>query len=70
MKKPLTPEEIREKRRQENEDLLRRAQTGDNITGMAGDSWFPPRPTIQKNRKDVESIFGVVSQESNKEGEE
>lgn len=70
---PLTAEEIKERRRKSNQDLLERVASGEVPMGNSLDTWFPPRPTIAKDPSALKKIFGVVSQDKsdiNKEDEE
>ena len=41
-----------------NRDLLRRMKNGDSLTTFDSySSWFPPRPVIQKNKKEMARLY-------------
>lgn len=50
MKSIMTPKELAEKRKKENEDLLARAKKGESISRCdTAATWWPPRPIIKKD---------------------
>ena len=49
-----------EKRRKRNEDLIRRVKNGEPTAMIdAAATWWPPRSKIEKDKKEVEKLFGV-----------
>jgi hypothetical protein len=48
-----------ERRKQENKDLVERMRRGDVLEKCKGsDTWFPVRPIIKKDEKEIERLYG------------
>lgn len=48
-----------EKRKAENDELIRRMRRGESLSRCdASDTWFQPRPVIKKNKKEMARIYG------------
>ncbi len=76
MQRVPTQEEIKEKRKKANEDLISRVKKGEVAMGNNLSTWFPSRPAPKKDRKEVEKLYGpgtkvlgvkVVGQDMNKD---
>jgi hypothetical protein len=53
----------KELRRQHNLDLMRRMRGGESLNAYDSKaSWFPPRPVIKKDEKEVSRVYGVQVQ--------
>ncbi|MFW7381435.1 MAG: hypothetical protein ACOH5I_21680 [Oligoflexus sp.] len=51
--------QVRNFRKERNNDLIRRMQNGDQLTSFNSySSWYPPRPIIQKDPKAVRELYG------------
>ncbi len=70
MKRLLTQEEIREKRRKANEDLLRRVDAGEVTQGNSQASWWPDRPIIKKDVELMKKLYDNDDDNNDEEGEE
>ena len=47
------------KRKEQNEDIVKRMREGDGLSNFSSQgSHFPPRAIIKKDPKEVEKIFG------------
>ena len=45
-------------RTERNQELLRRMRNGDSLTAFdSSSSWFPPRPTIEKDKKEMARLY-------------
>jgi len=50
----------KELRRQHNLDLMRRMRSGESLNAYDSKaSWFPPRPVIKKDEKEVSRVYDV-----------
>jgi hypothetical protein len=48
-----------EKRKAKNEDLIRRMRAGESLALVKQtDTWFQPRPIIQKDQEAIKKLFG------------
>lgn len=48
-----------ERRKKRNDELLLRFKNGESMALIdATATWFPPRPIIKKDEKEVERLFG------------
>ena len=46
-------------RREHNRDLIRRMRNGEPLTSFdSQSSWFPPRPTIEKDNDAIAKLYG------------
>lgn len=63
-KKPLS-----DLRKQRNADLLRRMRSGEPLTSFdSRASWFPPRPIIKKDAREIERLYhGSSAQNSDQQ---
>lgn len=50
--------EIDRKRKEANRLLIERMRDGDALQFSAEMTYFPPRPLIVKNKKDIEKLYG------------
>jgi hypothetical protein len=51
-------EKIRQRREKENRDLIERMKRGEPLNRLPPEAtWFPPRPSIAKNKKDIERVY-------------
>lgn len=49
---------LEEERKRRNQDLIERAQRGENTALIPPQAtWFPPRPLIKKDRKSMLKLF-------------
>jgi hypothetical protein len=49
-----------DKRREHNQDLLRRMRSGESLrTVDSRSSWFPPRPIIQKDQEAISRLYNL-----------
>ena len=49
-----------EKRKQRNKDIIERMKKGDPLSSFnPSSSFFPPRPIITKNKKDIERVYRI-----------
>jgi hypothetical protein len=54
----LSDEDKRVKRNTYNRDLIRRMRNGESLTRFdCRSSWFPPRPTIEKDKEAIEKLY-------------
>jgi len=43
-----------------NESIIARMKRGESLVTVPADAtWFPPRPLIQKSKKDIEKLYGL-----------
>jgi len=50
----------KERIKKANKDIIERMRRGDSLVAMPAEAtWFPPRPLIQKNKNDVERLYGI-----------
>lgn len=62
--KQMSPKNRSDIRKRHNEDLIRRMHNGEALcTFDSKDSWFPPRPIVKKDKKEVERLYGKGSGE-------
>jgi hypothetical protein len=53
-----TLKKLRDLRNQHNQDLIRRMRSGEPLTSFdSKSSWYPPRPTIEKDPKAIEKLY-------------
>jgi hypothetical protein len=58
--KNRTDRSSKELRRQHNLDLMRRMRGGESLNAYDSKaSWFPPRPVIKKDEKEVSRVYDV-----------
>lgn len=51
-------------RTEHNRDLIRRMRNGEPLTSFDSHaSWFPPRPTIEKNQEALVQLYGTAEKE-------
>lgn len=49
-----------DKRREHNQDLLRRMRSGESLrTVDSRSSWFPPRPIIEKDQEAISRLYNL-----------
>ena len=49
-------------RQTRNLDVVRRMRDGENLASFNSQaSWYPPRPTIEKDKKALEQLYGQES---------
>lgn len=49
---------IRDLRRQHNQELIRRMRNGESLTSFDSKaSWYPPRPIIEKDKEAIERLY-------------
>jgi hypothetical protein len=54
-----------DKRREHNQDLLRRMRSGESLrTVDSRASWFPPRPIIQKDQEAISKLYSAGTSDS------
>lgn len=59
MSKTSNDKKIVSIRHERNSDLIRRMKNGESLTSYdSSASWFPPRPTIQKDEKAQKRLYG------------
>ena len=52
-------------RKEHNRDLIRRMRNGDSLTSYDSTaSWFPPRPCIEKDEKEMVRLYGNAALKS------
>lgn len=55
-----------DKRREHNQDLLRRMRSGESLrTVDSRSSWFPPRPIIQKDQEAISRLYNLNTADAN-----
>jgi len=60
--KPIIFNQVRNFRKERNTDLIRRMQSGEQLTSFNSySSWYPPRPIIEKDKKAVLELYGSES---------
>ena len=58
-----------EKRKERNRSLINRMKSGEDLSlYKSSDTWFPPRPVIQKNRDAIRRLYGETSSSDQEEG--
>lgn len=55
-----------EERKKRNQDIIRRMKRGDPLQGRSSDTWFPPRPTIKKDKEAIKKLLGEDKEEEPK----
>lgn len=55
MANKIDPDEIRKRR---NADIVKRFKMGDPLQGKASETWYPLRPTIQKDMVAMAKLYG------------
>ncbi|MGE0173558.1 MAG: hypothetical protein AB7T49_12245 [Oligoflexales bacterium] len=59
--KNISFDKVRTLRRVRNQDLLRKMKKGESLTSFNSlDSWYPPRPVIEKDRDAVKKLYGEM----------
>ncbi len=59
-----------DKRRDHNQDLLRRMRSGESLRSVdSRSSWFPPRPMIQKDQEAISRLYNLTAKESSRGAE-
>jgi hypothetical protein len=57
MKRPAR-KEATDLRRQHNQDILRRLRSGEALMSYdSKDSWYPPRPIIKKDEREMARVY-------------
>ena len=46
------------KRKEMNEDIIRRLKAGETLQDRASLTWFPPRPLIEKDKDEIKNLYG------------
>jgi hypothetical protein len=46
------------KRKEMNEDIIRRLKAGEALQDRASLTWFPPRPLIEKDKDEIKNLYG------------
>ncbi len=60
--KKVTELRSRNLRQDRNSELVRRMRNGDSLTSFnSQSSWFPPRPTIEKDPNAIHQLYGRAS---------
>jgi hypothetical protein len=60
-----------DKRREHNQDLLRRMRSGESLrTVDSRASWFPPRPIIQKDQEAISRLYSADSSDNPQESDQ
>ncbi len=50
-------------RQEHNRDLIRRMRNGEPLTSFdSQSSWFPPRPIIEKNQKEISRLYSAPTE--------
>ena len=44
-------------RKRRNQDLMERFMRGESLQGKASETWFPPRPNIEKDMEAVKRLY-------------
>lgn len=58
-----------EKRKERNRNLINRMKSGEDLSlYKSSDTWFPPRPIIQKNVDAVRRLYGKDAISGQEEG--
>ena len=53
--------QVKTLRKERNADVIRRMQSGDQLSSFNSySSWFPPRPIIEKDSKAVKALYGTA----------
>ncbi len=56
---PDSKKNVRDLRRQHNVDLIRRMRNGEPLNSIDSKaSWYPPRPVIEKDRREMARLYG------------
>ena len=59
-----------EKRKKANKSVLDRFMRGETLATVPPEAtWFPPRPLIPKNRKDILKVYGIKEEEKEESNE-
>jgi len=54
-------------RKERNKDLIKRMKKGETLSSFSSESsWFPPRPTIQKDKKAMDKLYNKKEPAENK----
>ena len=52
----------KKKRQHENARILAKMKRGESLSTVPPEAtWFPPRPIIAKNKKDIERLYNIPS---------
>jgi hypothetical protein len=63
--KKITELKSRNLRQDRNVELVRRMRNGEQLTSFdSQSSWYPPRPTIEKDPSAISKLYGVVAKAS------
>lgn len=55
------------RRKSENDDLIRRMRMGESLVRVdVLDTWFPPRPTIKKDKDAIRRLYGVDDEQQDR----
>lgn len=55
------------RRKSENDDLIRRMRMGESLVRVdVFDMWFPPRPTIKKDKDAIRRLYGVDDEQQDR----
>lgn len=53
-------EKIKKQRQRHNAELIQKMRDGESLTSFdAMSSWFPPRPTIEKDKRAIEKLYSL-----------
>ena len=56
----FSPKKLDTSRKSRNRDLIDRMRSGEPLTSFdSRSSWFPPRPTIEKDSADLAKVYGA-----------
>jgi hypothetical protein len=59
--KNISFDKARTLRRVRNQELLRKMHKGESLTSFnSSDSWYPPRPVIEKDPDAVKKLYGEM----------
>ena len=60
--KKITEIRSRNLRKERNSELVRRMRNGEQLSSFSSTgSWFPPRPTIEKDKTAINKLYGQTS---------
>lgn len=51
----------KERIKKANDKIIAKVKRGESLAAVPAEAtWFPPRPRIEKSKKDIERLYGVI----------
>ena len=61
-------EKIKKQRQRHNAELIQKMRDGESLTSFdAMSSWFPPRPTIEKDKRAIEKLYSLGAKKTSQD---